>query len=102
MVVPDPNPTVNTHTVAFGSFGFFSSVVNNGLTRRPPLSGLHRHAIAFVIGAALGYYYRQFERRHWAERDWYIEDYVQRHPQSFPEPEKKKMGSILHPWGPVK
>ncbi|XP_070552212.1 NADH dehydrogenase [ubiquinone] 1 subunit C2-like isoform X2 [Ptychodera flava] len=86
MSLPDPNPVINRHTLAFGFFGLFSSIINNGMNRRPIISGLHRHIVAVAIGAALGYGMRRLEMRHWAERDWYIDDYINKHPQDFPEP----------------
>ncbi|XP_798391.2 NADH dehydrogenase [ubiquinone] 1 subunit C2 [Strongylocentrotus purpuratus] len=83
-------------------YGLASSFVNNGLLRRPFLSGGHRHIIASIIGGSIGYFIGRFESRALAEREFYIEEYVNRHPEDFSKETPKKLGEVTQRWLPVR
>ncbi|XP_077984456.1 NADH dehydrogenase [ubiquinone] 1 subunit C2-like [Glandiceps talaboti] len=102
MGVPDDNPVFNRHVLTFSYLGLFTSIINNGITRRPVFSGFHRHLLSIALGGALGYAVRKFERRHWAERDWYIAEYISRHPEDFKEEKKPDLRDVFEAWVPVK
>ncbi|XP_041463199.1 NADH dehydrogenase [ubiquinone] 1 subunit C2-like [Lytechinus variegatus] len=92
----------NKYTLMCAGYGLASSFVNNGLLRRPFLSGGHRHIAASVIGGVIGYFIGRFESRALAEKEFYIQDYVNRHPEDFTKEQPKKLSEITQRWLPVR
>ncbi|XP_012232911.1 uncharacterized protein ND-B14.5B [Linepithema humile] len=70
--------------------------------RRPVFSGIQGH-IASIAG---GYFVSQIANRlvetYHAEHDTRLRDYIIRHPELFPEPERVKFSEILEEWAPIR
>ncbi|XP_077255126.1 NADH dehydrogenase (ubiquinone) B14.5 B subunit [Temnothorax americanus] len=106
LLKPDPtyDPGVTKYTAEVVCMGFAFSVpsLNNFLNSRPFYAGIQKH-IAFVIG---GYIVSQIAKKFvedfHGERDTRMRDYIIRHPELFPEPERVKYSQVLEEWFPVR
>ncbi|THK33130.1 NADH dehydrogenase [ubiquinone] 1 subunit C2 [Diachasma alloeum] len=83
-------------------FGVLIPVSGNFLYRRPVWAGIQTHITLGLIGLGVGTYLRQRERRILGERDAILRDYIIRHPEDFPPPERKKWGEVLVEWLPMR
>ncbi|XP_017770670.1 PREDICTED: NADH dehydrogenase [ubiquinone] 1 subunit C2 [Nicrophorus vespilloides] len=88
--------------LAAGSLCLIGSIIGHYSTKRPILSGVHRHAAYAVIGGALGQYFGNLRNQQNAERDAVFRHYIQLHPEDFPDFERKKYSEIFEPWIPIR
>jgi len=107
LLKPDPNyePSVMTkyaaEVVCVGG-AFAVPCITNVVYKKPFYAGIQRH-IYFV---AVGYFVSQIAKKlvdnYQAERDTRIRDYIIRHPDFFPEPERIKYKQVLEEWVPIR
>lgn len=82
--------------------GFYSACYRNYLLSRPMYAGIHIHLISAVCGWAIASAMQQLSDNHYARRDQLLKDYIIKHPEDFPEPERKKWADVLEPWYPIR
>ncbi|KAG9265023.1 NADH dehydrogenase [ubiquinone] 1 subunit C2 [Astyanax mexicanus] len=101
-VLPPPG-IVNRNSVWLGFCGWITAVLNNSYSRRPALkAGVHRQALFVTVGWVLGYYCTKFENYVYAKLDRDMNEYVQIHPELFPQKEKKTFAEIVEPFHPIR
>ncbi|XP_011883016.1 PREDICTED: NADH dehydrogenase [ubiquinone] 1 subunit C2 [Vollenhovia emeryi] len=107
LLKPDPNndPGVMSKYAPEAvcvSSGFAIPSLSNMFNNRPFYAGIQRHVL-FMIG---GYVVAQISKKllddFQAERDTKLRDYIIRHPELFPEPERVKYSQLLQEWVPVR
>ncbi|XP_018314231.1 NADH dehydrogenase [ubiquinone] 1 subunit C2 [Mycetomoellerius zeteki] len=107
LLKPDPNyePSVLSKystEIVLMSIGFAMPSTSNIYNKKPFYAGIQRH-IVFVTG---GYVLSQFVKKlvddFQADRDTKLRDYIIRHPELFPEPERIKYSQVLEKWIPVR
>ncbi|KAL0125187.1 hypothetical protein PUN28_004373 [Cardiocondyla obscurior] len=107
LLKPDPNyqPSVFTKyaaEVVCVGMGLLIPTAMNMYTQRPLRAGIQKH-IAFVIGGyAVSQIIKKFVDDFQAERDTKLRDYIIRHPELFPEPERVKFSEVLEDWIPTR
>ncbi|KDR18848.1 NADH dehydrogenase [ubiquinone] 1 subunit C2 [Zootermopsis nevadensis] len=69
---------------------------------RPLLSGIQTYILTVVGCSVAGYQIHQYRDGVLAERDAVLRNYLERHPEDFPDPERKKFAEILRPWVPIR
>ncbi|XP_069747942.1 NADH dehydrogenase [ubiquinone] 1 subunit C2 [Narcine bancroftii] len=101
-VLPPPG-LANRNSVWLAFIGWTSSVLQNGLNRRPPFkAGVHRQLLFLSVGWFVGYHLTKLENYKNAKRDKEMMDYIQRHPDDFPEKERKTFAEILEDFHPIR
>ncbi|XP_069685164.1 NADH dehydrogenase [ubiquinone] 1 subunit C2 [Periplaneta americana] len=88
--------------VMASAVGVVSILLMRYSQRRPLLSGIQHHVLAGVGFGLAGYHLDQYRNDYLAERDAVLRNYLERHPEDFPEPERKKFAEILKPWTPIR
>ncbi|XP_013187115.1 NADH dehydrogenase [ubiquinone] 1 subunit C2 [Amyelois transitella] len=78
-----------------------ASAINFG-TRRPVLSGIHKHVLGVVAFTTILTYVQNKRDDYYAEKDAVLRHYVELHPEDFPTPPRQKIGDILEPWVPIR
>uniref|UniRef100_A0A3B1J2P3 NADH:ubiquinone oxidoreductase subunit C2 n=1 Tax=Astyanax mexicanus TaxID=7994 RepID=A0A3B1J2P3_ASTMX len=63
---------------------------------------VHRQALFVTVGWVLGYYCTKFENYVYAKLDRDMNEYVQIHPELFPQKEKKTFAEIVEPFHPIR
>ncbi|XP_011064841.1 PREDICTED: NADH dehydrogenase [ubiquinone] 1 subunit C2 [Acromyrmex echinatior] len=76
----------------------FSNVYNN----KPFYAGIQKHIMFVAGGYVLSQFVKKFVDDFQAERDTKLRDYIIRHPELFPEPERIKYSQVLEEWTPVR
>ncbi|EZA58886.1 hypothetical protein DMN91_010522 [Ooceraea biroi] len=104
-----PDPTyyagpLKNYAAEMGCIGLGSAAVaaSNHMLNLPLNAGLHKYAAAVVIGYGIAQLVNKVVDNHKAERDTRLRDYIIRHPELFPEPERVKYKEILQPWIPLR
>ncbi|GAB1601557.1 hypothetical protein Ahia01_000434100 [Argonauta hians] len=87
---------------SLGAVGVLTAVVHNMFKHRPLQAGIQRHIGFGLVGLYLGHllknYRIDYNRRKWV----YIEDYMAKHPERFPETTPLLYKDVLHSWTPVR
>lgn len=82
--------------------GVLTAGLSNFMTRRPVLSRLYIYPLYAAGGYGIGHLLHKWNHKRVAERDLAIWDYVQRHPEDFPELSPKKFKNVLEEWHPIR
>ncbi|KAK0181314.1 hypothetical protein PV327_003607 [Microctonus hyperodae] len=90
------------HSLYLGLMGGCVPVLKNAVYKRPLWSGFQHHIMFTAGGMALGAYLRHREDGIVARRDAVTRDYIMRHPEDFPPPDRKKYGEVFYPWVPMR
>ncbi|XP_011175694.2 NADH dehydrogenase [ubiquinone] 1 subunit C2 [Solenopsis invicta] len=107
LLKPDPNyqPSVlSKYSAEFICItsGFAIPTLTNLYNTKPFYAGIQKH-IAFMAGGyVLSQIIKKMVHDFQAERDTRMRDYIIRHPELFPEPERVKYGQVLEPWVPIR
>ncbi|XP_023717255.1 NADH dehydrogenase [ubiquinone] 1 subunit C2 [Cryptotermes secundus] len=88
--------------VAASVVGVITVVFVRHAQRRPLISGIQTHILTGIGCFLAGYHIDQYRNQYLAERDAVLRNYLERHPEDFPEPERKKFSEILQPWIPIR
>ncbi|KAL6258335.1 hypothetical protein P5V15_010421 [Pogonomyrmex californicus] len=88
--------------VACMTMGFSIPCLANHLSRRPFYSRIQMHVIAVTIGYFIAQVGKKLVSDFHAERDTRMRDYIIRHPELFPEPERIKYSQVLDAWTPMR
>lgn len=64
--------------------------------------GIQKHLIATSLGAIGGQFIEDRRLNYLAERDAVLRNYIELHPDDFPQPERKKYADVVEPWIPVR
>ncbi|CAI9731788.1 dehydrogenase [ubiquinone] 1 subunit C2 [Octopus vulgaris] len=82
--------------------GILTAVSHNMFKNRPVYAGIQRHIAFGLIGLYLGNLIKNY-RLDYNRRKWiYIEDYMAKHPERFPEAPKLLYKDVLLQWRPVR
>jgi len=76
--------------------------LSNFVTKRPLLSRLYIYPLYGAGGYGLGHIVSKWNHKRIAERELAIWDYVQQHPEDFPELSPKKFKDVLEEWHPIR
>jgi len=107
LLKPDPTfePSIMSkyaaETVCMGS-GFAIPCLKNWFNRKPFHAGIQVHIAAVAVGYVVAQIIKKYVDDFQAERDTRLRDYIIRHPELFPEPERVKYSQVLEPWTPVR
>ncbi|XP_012060533.1 PREDICTED: NADH dehydrogenase [ubiquinone] 1 subunit C2 [Atta cephalotes] len=107
LLKPDPTyePSVlskySTEIVLMLS-GFAMPSFSNIYNSKPFYAGIQRHIMFVAGGYVLSQFVKKFVDDYQAERDTKLRDYIIRHPELFPEPERIKYSQVLEEWTPVR
>lgn len=97
-------PTLNRYwpQVVGITLGVGAAAFINYQTKRPPFSGIQKHAFGAISGSAILQFVQNKRDDYLAEKDAVLRHYIELHPEDFVEPERKKIGDILEPWIPIR
>ncbi|XP_014300363.2 NADH dehydrogenase [ubiquinone] 1 subunit C2 [Microplitis demolitor] len=90
------------HELYCGMLGGAVPALGNLLYRRPIWAGMQNIILGLAIGGGIGHYLKIREEGILATRDATYRDYIIRHPEDFPPPDRKKFGEVFHPWLPLR
>ncbi|XP_015586817.1 NADH dehydrogenase [ubiquinone] 1 subunit C2 [Cephus cinctus] len=85
-----------------GIIGVCGPLTANYFGSRPLHAGFQRHIACTIIGASIGYGIKLLVNDWSGKRDAIMIDYIRRHPERFPEPERKRFADVFMPWGPIR
>ncbi|XP_061827947.1 NADH dehydrogenase [ubiquinone] 1 subunit C2 [Nerophis lumbriciformis] len=101
-VLPPPG-IVNMPSVWLAGCGWFSAMLHNAISHRPPLkSGVHRQVLLATIGWYLGYRMKRYENYVNARLDRDMKEYIKLYPDDFRPKETKTYAEIVEPFHPIR
>lgn len=107
LLKPDPayEPSIlskySPEIVCTGS-GFAIPSLANVLNNKPFYAGIRKHIGFVIVGYVVSQLAHRFVDNYQMERDTKIRDYIIRHPELFPEPERVKYKYVLEEWTPIR
>ncbi|XP_018352052.1 PREDICTED: NADH dehydrogenase [ubiquinone] 1 subunit C2 [Trachymyrmex septentrionalis] len=82
--------------------GFAMPSLSNVYNSKPFYTGIQRHIMFVAGGYVLAQFVKKLVDNFQAERDTKLRDYIIRHPELFPEPERIKYSQVLEDWIPIR
>lgn len=90
------------HEIYLGFIGAGVPAVANAVYRRPLWAGIQSHIFCAIVGIGIGSFLKHREQDILATRDAKLRDYIIRHPEDFPPPDRKKYADTFIPWVPMR
>ncbi|KAK3604569.1 hypothetical protein CHS0354_026260 [Potamilus streckersoni] len=88
--------------IVLGAGGFLYAFGTNWINKKPPLTGVYRHIAYAVLGFVAGKYLAEYRIKKKHEKMVFIEDYVESHPEHFPESTPLKWKDVFQTWHPTR
>lgn len=107
LLKPDPTYEPNilskySTELVFVIGGFALPSFMNVYNIKPFYAGIQRHIKYVAVGYILSQFAKKLVDDYQAERDTRLRDYIVRHPELFPEPERVKYSQVLEKWTPIR
>ncbi|XP_012541228.1 uncharacterized protein LOC105839456 [Monomorium pharaonis] len=107
LLKPDPNHEPNVLSkysaeIICVTSGFAIPSLANAYIGKPFYARIQRHAAFMAVGYLASQVIKKLVDDFQAERDTRLRDYIIRHPELFPEPERVKYSQVLENWTPIR
>ncbi|KAL3880351.1 hypothetical protein ACJMK2_032595 [Sinanodonta woodiana] len=95
-----PLPYFDQFVLAAG--GIIYAAGTNLMSKKPAYTGIYRHVGYAALGAVAGKYLAEYRIKKKHEKMVFIEDYVESHPEYFPESAPLKWKDVFQTWHPTR